>query len=94
MRAGAHESPVGETLIEIADRLEKFELEVMRDGPTSGRDLFDQKHRSDGVHTGDSITVAPIQTLFGPRYQTMRIRGARDPSGGSDRLRGSNVQFA
>ena len=93
---GLDASPVGEVLIEqsIAGQKE-FELEVMRDHADNcvvicSIENFDPM----GVHTGDSITVAPAQTLTDVEYQTMRdaafacIRRVGVETGGS------NVQFA
>jgi carbamoyl-phosphate synthase large subunit len=95
-RAGLAASPIGEILVEqsIAGWKE-FELEVMRDHADNcvvicGIENVDPM----GVHTGDSITVAPIQTLTDVEYQEMRdaafacIRRVGVETGGS------NVQFA
>ena len=94
--AGLDASPISEILIEesIAGWKE-FELEVMRDHADNcviicGIENVDPM----GVHTGDSITVAPIQTLSDVEYQQMRdaafacIRRVGVETGGS------NVQFA
>ena len=93
---GLDASPIREILIEksIAGWKE-YELEVMRDRADNcviicGIENFDPM----GVHTGDSITVAPIQTLSDVEYQEMRdaafacIRRVGVETGGS------NVQFA
>jgi len=93
---GLEASPVTEVLIEqsIAGQKE-FELEVMRDNADNcviicSIENFDPM----GVHTGDSITVAPAQTLTDVEYQEMRdaafacIRRVGVETGGS------NVQFA
>jgi carbamoyl-phosphate synthase large subunit len=93
---GLDASPVNEVLIErsIAGQKE-FELEVMRDSADNcvvicSIENFDPM----GVHTGDSITVAPAQTLTDVELQTMRdaafacIRRVGVETGGS------NVQFA
>jgi len=93
---GLHASPTNEVLIEesIAGWKE-FELEVMRDGKDNvvivcSIENFDPM----GVHTGDSITVAPAQTLTDKEYQIMRdaaiaiIREIGVDTGGS------NIQFA
>jgi carbamoyl-phosphate synthase large subunit len=93
---GLEASPIGEILIEesIAGWKE-FELEVMRDGKDNvvivcSIENFDAM----GVHTGDSITVAPAQTLTDKEYQVMRdaavaiIRAIGVDTGGS------NIQFA
>src|SRR5216110_3167739 len=93
---GLDASPVHEVLVEesIAGWKE-FELEVMRDGKDNvvivcSIENFDPM----GVHTGDSITVAPAQTLTDKEYQIMRdaavacIRAIGVDTGGS------NIQFA
>src|SRR5207249_4385951 len=93
---GLDASPVHEVLVEesIAGWKE-FELEVMRDGKDNvvivcSIENFDPM----GVHTGDSITVAPAQTLTDKEYQVMRdaavacIRAIGVDTGGS------NIQFA
>ncbi len=95
-RTGLEASPISEILIEqsIAGWKE-YELEVMRDHADNcviicGIENVDPM----GVHTGDSITVAPIQTLSDVEYQQMRnaafacIRRVGVETGGS------NVQFA
>ena len=95
-RFGISASPISEILIEesIAGWKE-FELEVMRDCADNAVivcsiENFDPM----GVHTGDSITVAPAQTLTDVEYQTMRdaafavIRRIGVETGGS------NIQFA
>ena len=93
---GLDASPISEVLIErsIAGQKE-YELEVMRDHADNcvvicAIENFDPM----GVHTGDSITVAPAQTLTDVEYQEMRdaafacIRRVGVETGGS------NVQFA
>jgi len=89
-------SPVGEVLAEESVLgWKEFELEVMRDLADNciiicSIENFDPM----GVHTGDSITVAPAQTLTDREYQMMRdgaIRCLREI--GVD-TGGSNVQFA
>ncbi len=93
---GLGASPVGEILVErsIAGWKE-YELEVMRDRLDNcvvvcSIENFDPM----GVHTGDSVTVAPAQTLSDVEYQTMRdaafacIRRVGVETGGS------NIQFA
>ena len=93
---GLSASPIGQILVEqsIAGWKE-FELEVMRDGADNcvvvcSIENFDPM----GVHTGDSITVAPAQTLTDVEYQAIRddafacLRRVGVETGGS------NVQFA
>jgi carbamoyl-phosphate synthase large subunit len=94
--AGIDASPIGEILIErsIAGWKE-FELEVMRDRADNCVIVCSIENVDPmGVHTGDSITVAPAQTLTDVEYQEMRdaafacIRRVGVETGGS------NVQFA
>ena len=93
---GLAASPIGQILVEqsIAGWKE-YELEVMRDAADNcvvvcSIENFDPM----GVHTGDSITVAPAQTLTDVEYQAMRddafacLRRVGVETGGS------NVQFA
>ena len=96
LERGLSLSPVHEVLIEVsALGWKEFELEVMRDLADNviiicSIENFDPM----GVHTGDSITVAPAQTLTDREYQMMRdgaIRCLREI--GVD-TGGSNVQFA
>jgi carbamoyl-phosphate synthase large subunit len=93
---GIAASPIGEILIETSIAgWKEYELEVMRDRNDNcviicSIENFDPM----GVHTGDSITVAPAQTLSDVEYQQMRdaafacIRRVGVETGGS------NVQFA
>ena len=100
LRRLAHEgivaSPIGEILVEKSVAgWKEYELEVMRDVADNcvvicSIENFDPM----GVHTGDSITVAPAQTLSDVEYQSMRddafavLRRVGVETGGS------NVQFA
>jgi carbamoyl-phosphate synthase large subunit len=93
---GLYHSPVNSVLIEESILgWKEFELEVMRDHNDTvviitGIENFDPM----GVHTGDSITVAPCQTLSDKEYQRLRdaslaiIREIGVETGGS------NIQFA
>ena len=93
---GLDQSPVTEVLIEESIiGWKEFEMEVMRDADDNvvivcSIENFDPM----GVHTGDSITVAPAQTLTDKEYQRMRdaslavIREIGVETGGS------NIQFA
>jgi carbamoyl-phosphate synthase large subunit len=96
VRWGLGASPVGEILIEesIAGWKE-FELEVMRDGKDNvvivcSIENFDPM----GVHTGDSITVAPAQTLTDKEYQVMRDAAVKIIRAIGVDTGGSNIQFA
>ena len=89
-------SPVSEILIEesIAGWKE-FELEVMRDGDDNGVIVCSIENVDPmGVHTGDSITVAPQQTLTDREYQQMRDTALQVLRVIGVETGGSNVQFA
>ena len=89
-------SPVSEILIEESlIGWKEFEMEVMRDRADNCVVICSIENIDPmGVHTGDSITVAPIQTLTDREYQAMRdasfavIREIGVETGGS------NIQFA
>ena len=96
VRRGLKLSPVNEVLLEESILgWKEFEMEVMRDAADNcvivcSIENFDPM----GVHTGDSVTVAPIQTLTDKEYQRMRdatfacVREVGVETGGA------NVQFA
>ncbi len=96
VRQGLHDSPVNSVLVEQSVLgWKEYELEVMRDTNDTvviicSIENFDPM----GVHTGDSITVAPAQTLSDKEYQRLRdysieiIREIGVETGGS------NIQFA
>ena len=89
-------SPVHEILVEesIAGWKE-FELEVMRDGHDNAVIVCSIENVDPmGVHTGDSVTVAPIQTLTDVEYQQMRDAALRCIRAIGVETGGSNVQFA
>ncbi len=95
-KRGLEASPISEILIEesIAGWKE-FELEVMRDRADNcvvicSIENFDPM----GVHTGDSITVAPVQTLSDVEYQQMRDASFAVMRRVGVETGGSNVQFA
>jgi len=89
-------SPVREALIEESVLgWKEFELEVMRDH----RDNFVvicsiENFDPMGIHTGDSITVAPAQTLTDKEYQRMRDAAAAVIREVGVETGGSNIQFA
>ncbi len=93
---GLDASPISEILIEASIAgWKEFELEVMRDKADNCVVVCSIENVDPmGVHTGDSITVAPAQTLSDVEYQRMRdaafacIRRVGVETGGS------NVQFA
>src|SRR5579863_2801470 len=89
-------SPVRQALIEESViGWKEFELEVMRDV----RDNFVvicsiENFDPMGIHTGDSITVAPAQTLTDKEYQRMRDAAAAIIRAVGVETGGSNIQFA
>jgi len=96
LKAALDNSPVGEALVEESiEGWKEFELEVMRDRKDNVVIVCSIENLDAmGVHTGDSITIAPAQTLTDKEYQIMRdaalaiIREIGVDTGGS------NVQFA
>lgn len=90
------QSPVHEVLIEeslIGWR--EFEMEVMRDKKDNAIIVCSIENVDPmGVHTGDSITVAPIQTLTDAEYQRMRNASIAILRAVGVDCGGSNVQFA
>lgn len=95
-RLGIEYSRVNEVLIEESVLgWKEFELEVMRDRKDNfvvicSIENFDPM----GVHTGDSITVAPAQTLTDKEYQRMRDAAKKVISEIGVETGGSNIQFA
>ena len=89
-------SPVHSVLIEESViGWKEYEMEVMRDGADNAVivcsiENFDPM----GVHTGDSITVAPAQTLTDKEYQRMRDASLAILRKIGVETGGSNVQFA
>ena len=96
IRWGLQQSPVGTVLVEESViGWKEFELEVMRDLADNVVIICSIENVDPmGVHTGDSVTVAPAQTLTDKEYQLMRdaaiaiIREIGVETGGS------NIQFA
>ncbi len=96
VRRGLDLSPVGEVLVEESILgWKEFEMEVMRDADDNTVVICSIENFDPcGVHTGDSITVAPAMTLTDRQYQQMRdasfavIRAVGVETGGS------NIQFA
>jgi carbamoyl-phosphate synthase large subunit len=90
------ESPVKEALIEESlIGWKEFELEVMRDRKDNAMVVCSIENIDPmGVHTGDSITVAPIQTLSDNEYQKMRTASLEVLRAIGVDCGGSNVQFA
>ncbi|MGA8531891.1 MAG: carbamoyl-phosphate synthase large subunit, partial [Acidobacteriaceae bacterium] len=89
-------SPVHECLIEESVLgWKEFELEVMRDLADNVIVVCSIENMDPmGVHTGDSITVAPAQTLTDREYQAMRDAAIRVMREIGVETGGSNVQFA
>ncbi len=93
--AGIEASPTGEILVEESViGWKEFELEVMRDTRDNvviicSIENFDPM----GVHTGDSITVAPAQTLTDKEYQILRDASLKIIREIGVDTGGSNIQF-
>ncbi len=93
---GLDASPISEILIEESIvGWKEFELEVMRDHADNCVVVCAIENLDPmGVHTGDSITVAPTQTLSDPEYQQMRNAAFAVLRRVGVETGGSNVQFA
>lgn len=91
-----HESPTSEVLVEESILgWKEFELEVMRDaGGTFVVVCTIENLDPCGVHTGDSVTVAPQQTLTDRQYQEMRDEACRILNEVGVETGGANIQFA
>jgi carbamoyl-phosphate synthase large subunit len=95
-KRGMELSPVSEILIEESLLgWKEYEMEVMRDKADNcviicSIENFDPM----GVHTGDSITVAPIQTLTDKEFQIMRDQSFAVIRAVGVETGGSNIQFA
>ena len=89
-------SPTHETLIEQSViGWKEFELEVMRDVKDNVVIICSIENVDPmGVHTGDSITVAPAQTLTDKEYQYMRDASKKIIRAIGVETGGSNIQFA
>ena len=89
-------SPISELLIEESViGWKEFELEVMRDGADNVVIICSIENvDAMGVHTGDSITVAPVQTLTDKEYQLMRDSAIKIIREIGVDTGGSNIQFA
>ncbi|EMR03871.1 carbamoyl-phosphate synthase large subunit [Cesiribacter andamanensis] len=96
LTAGLHASPIHEVLVEQSIMgWKEYELELLRDNIGNiiiicSIENFDPM----GVHTGDSITVAPAQTLPDTVYQKMRNLAIKMMNGIGQFAGGCNVQFA
>jgi len=93
---GLHASPIHEVLIDKALLgWKEYELELLRDNNDNvtiicSIENFDPM----GIHTGDSITVAPAQTLSDTTYQKMRTMAIKMMRAIGNFAGGCNVQFA
>lgn len=96
IRRALSESPVHQLLIEESlVGWKEFEMEVMRDKADNAVIICSIENVDPmGVHTGDSITVAPIQTLSDIEYQKMRSASIEILRAVGVDCGGSNVQFA
>jgi len=96
LNRGLHASPIHEVLIEKAlFGWKEFELELLRDNINNiiiicSIENFDPM----GIHTGDSITVAPAMTLSDVSYQKMRDMSIKLMNSIGSFAGGCNVQFA
>ncbi len=93
---GLRESPIGQVLVEESVRgWDEFELEVVRDRLDNVVIVCSIENLDPmGVHTGDSITVAPQMTLSDEAYQELRDAAALVIRAVGVECGGSNIQFA
>ena len=96
LNRGLHASPIHEVLVEKSIKgWKEYELELLRDGNGNviiicSIENFDPM----GIHTGDSITVAPAMTLPDTVYQHMRDLAIKMMNGIGQFAGGCNVQFS
>jgi len=96
LNRGLHASPIHEVLVEQSIMgWKEYELELLRDGVGNviiicSIENFDPM----GIHTGDSITVAPAMTLPDTVYQRMRDLAIKMMNGIGKFAGGCNVQFS
>jgi carbamoyl-phosphate synthase large subunit len=95
-QAGIEASPVSEILVEESViGWKEYELEVMRDTKDNVVIICSIENLDPmGVHTGDSITVAPAQTLTDKEYQILRDASLKIIREIGVDTGGSNIQFA
>jgi carbamoyl-phosphate synthase large subunit len=93
---GLWESPIGQVLVEESVRgWDEFELEVMRDRADNVVIVCSIENLDPmGVHTGDSVTVAPQMTLSDEAFQELRDAAAAIIRAVGVETGGSNIQFA
>ncbi len=94
--AGLRASPIHEVLIDKAMiGWKEFELELLRDTNNNVNIICSIENFDPmGIHTGDSITVAPAMTLSDTTYQKMRTMAIRMMRSIGNFAGGCNVQFA
>jgi carbamoyl-phosphate synthase large subunit len=93
---GLRESPIGQVLVEESVRgWDEFELEVVRDKLDNVVIVCSIENLDPmGVHTGDSVTVAPQMTLSDEAYQELRDAAVSVIRAVGVETGGSNIQFA
>ncbi len=96
MERGLAESPIAQVLVEESVRgWDEFELEVIRDRADNVVVVCSIENLDPmGVHTGDSVTVAPQMTLSDEAYQELRDAAAAVIRAVGVETGGSNIQFA
>lgn len=93
---GLHKSPIHEVMIDKAVLgWKEYELELLRDANDNVVIICSIENMDPmGIHTGDSITVAPAMTLSDTTYQKMRDMAIKMMRSIGDFAGGCNVQFA
>jgi carbamoyl-phosphate synthase large subunit len=96
LKNGLHESPVSQVLVEESlEGWKEFEMEVVRDKKDNCIIICSIENIDPmGIHTGDSVTVAPALTLTDKEYQVMRNASIACLRKIGVETGGSNVQFA
>ena len=96
VKEGMHESPQNQVLVEeCLDGWKEFEMEVVRDKNDNCIIICSIENIDPmGIHTGDSVTIAPALTLTDKEYQVMRNASIACLRKIGVETGGSNVQFA
>ncbi len=96
LKNGLHESPVHQVLVEeCLEGWKEFEMEVVRDKNDNCIIICSIENIDPmGIHTGDSVTIAPALTLTDKEYQVMRNASIACLRKIGVETGGSNVQFA
>ncbi len=96
IKNGLHESPVNQVLVEeCLEGWKEFEMEVVRDKKDNCIIICSIENVDPmGIHTGDSVTIAPALTLTDKEYQVMRNASIACLRKIGVETGGSNVQFA